>query len=112
MQILWLSGREITYPRNDVLLRALQRFVSVDVVDPVLKKPRSLFWRSISITLQSIPYLITKPYDLIVVGFYGHLIMVLNPVRERRVSATTTAVKRVIFGASLGDMLGLKISEA
>lgn len=77
MQILWLSGREITYPRNDVLLRALQRFVSVDVVDPVLKKPRSLFWRSISITLQSIPYLITKPYDLIVVGFYGHLIMVL-----------------------------------
>jgi glycosyltransferase involved in cell wall biosynthesis len=77
MQILWLSGREITYPRNDVLLRALQRFSTVQIVNPVINKPKSLFWRSISIVVQSVPYLSKKHYDLIFIGFYGHFIMIL-----------------------------------
>ena len=35
----------------------------------------------------------------------------LRGVRERRVSATTTAVSRVILGASPGEMVGLRIRE-
>jgi glycosyltransferase involved in cell wall biosynthesis len=73
MRILYLVGREVSYQRNDVLLRAFKRFSQVDVIAG--GNAGGLVWRSLQVLLQAIPSLIAKKYDLIFVGFYGHLIM-------------------------------------
>jgi glycosyltransferase involved in cell wall biosynthesis len=82
MHILFLAGREIDYARNEVILRALQRLGSVDVVGET-GRARSLLQRSIKIALRAIPKLLRKNYNLVYVGFYGHLLMfpvsVLSP---------------------------------
>lgn len=76
MRILFLSGREITYTRNDVLLRALRRFSTVDVVSTNLP-PGSLIGNSLYVSIRAIPYLLSRQYDLVVIGFYGYLIVQL-----------------------------------
>ncbi len=76
MRILFIVGREIEYPRNDVLLRAFQRFSNVDVIS-VQKRPSSLLFNSIILTLRAIPKLLFSRYDLVFVGFYGHIIMLI-----------------------------------
>jgi glycosyltransferase involved in cell wall biosynthesis len=79
MHILWLTGRESTYPRNDVLLRAFQRLGTVDVVGGIQNPPKSLLLRSLRLFLQSLPFFAANTYDLVFVGFFGHFIML--PVR-------------------------------
>ena len=74
MRILFMAGRELVYPRNDVLLRAFQRFGKVDVVG-VEKRPASLVTNSMRLAARAIPKLISGRYDLVFVGFYGHLLM-------------------------------------
>lgn len=76
MKILLITGREIGYARNEVLLRAFQRFAEVDVV-AVEKQPRSLLWNSILMSVKALPKLLRGNYDLIVVGFYGHFVQLL-----------------------------------
>ncbi len=76
MRILYIVGREIEYPRNDVLLRAFQRFSNVDVIG-VQKRPSSLLINSIILTLRATPKLLFSRYDLVFIGFYGHIIMLL-----------------------------------
>ncbi len=73
MYILYLSGRELEYPRNDVIVRALRRISTVEVVG--WSGPGSLSWRSVSVLIRALPRLLTRRYDLVVVGFYGHLLM-------------------------------------
>ncbi len=74
MRILFLAGRELTYQRNDVLLRAFRRLGEVEVVEN--KHPaRSLIRNSLWVGLLALPKLLTGKYDLIFVGFYGHLLM-------------------------------------
>ncbi len=73
MRILYLVGREVSYQRNDVLLRAFMRFSQVEVIDGGITG--ALAWRSLKVFLQAIPKLATGRYDLIFVGFYGHLLM-------------------------------------
>lgn len=69
-----MTGRELTYQRNEVLLRAFRRLGQVEVIQN--KHPsRSLFWNSFWITLLALPKLLTGKYSVIFVGFYGHLIM-------------------------------------
>ena len=74
MRILFLTGRELSYTRNEVLLRALRRFASVDVIASVTK-PRSLPLNSLSIAQKAISHLRHKQYDFIFVGFYGYFIL-------------------------------------
>jgi glycosyltransferase involved in cell wall biosynthesis len=83
MRILFLTGREISYPRNDVIFRCLQRFAVVEriVVD---KKPDSLIVNSIIILFRAFPKLLFGAYDLVFVGFYGHLIMLLISILSRK----------------------------
>ncbi|MEZ4709249.1 MAG: glycosyltransferase [Caldilineaceae bacterium] len=76
MKVLLITGREIGYARNEVLLRALQRFAQVDVV-AASTQPRSLIWNSFAIAFQALPKVLRGGYDLIVVGFYGHIIQAL-----------------------------------
>ncbi len=76
MRVLFLAGREIGYARNQVLLNAFQRFADVETVARTTK-PRSLFLNSLSVAGRAAEKLARNQYDLIFVGFYGHLILQL-----------------------------------
>ncbi len=76
MRVLFLTGREIGYARNQVLLNAFQRFADVDTIAST-KKPRSLMLNSLSVAGRAAEKLARNEYDLIFVGFYGHLILQL-----------------------------------
>lgn len=83
MHILYLAGREIDYPRNDVSLRALRRLGTVEVVGE--KGPGSLLLRSVRVALRALPRLfLAAHYDLIFVGFYGHFLMLPVGTLSRR----------------------------
>lgn len=73
MKLLFITGREISYQRNEVLLRAFRRFSSVDVIGS-FHRPKSLLVNSIKLSIQGIKYLMAAKYDLLFTGFYGHLI--------------------------------------
>lgn len=83
MHILFLSGRELSYARNEVLLRAFQRLGAVDVLSPAAQ-PASLPATSLRIAAAAAPRLMTQTYDLVFIGFYGHLILRLlgNLIRQ------------------------------
>jgi len=74
MRILFIAGREIDYGRNEVILRALRRLGSVDVIGEK-GRAKSLLKRNVKIALRAIPKLIRRNYNLVYVGFYGHLLM-------------------------------------
>lgn len=74
MRVLFLCGREIDYPRNQVLLRAMQRLGKVEVIAGE-RSTRSLVWRSLIVGLKALPHLLFGKHDLVFVGFYGHLIV-------------------------------------
>jgi len=73
MRILFIAGREISYPRNDVLIRALGRLGSVDVLGG--EGRTSILLRSLTLAFKSILSLRSQRYDLVFVGFYGQLLM-------------------------------------
>lgn len=74
MKMLFVVGRERSYPRNDVLLRAFRRFADVDILG-VDSRPPSLLRNSLVIGVRAGLTVLRKRYDLIFVGFYGHLIL-------------------------------------
>jgi glycosyltransferase involved in cell wall biosynthesis len=85
VNLLFLTGRELTYTRNDVLLRAFRRLGDVDVLG-VNHRPGSLLANSLRISLQVAPRLRRQGYDLVFVGFYGHLLMLtVGPLARRPV---------------------------
>ncbi len=74
MRILFLAGRELSYPRNDVLLRAFERLGTVDVIGN--NQVQSPLIGTARIFIPSVLHLVRQnPYDLIFVGFFGHLLM-------------------------------------
>ncbi len=74
MRILFLTGREQSYARNEVLLRALRQIGTVDVIAPKTQAA-SLIGSSLRVAAAAIPRLRTQSYDLVFVGFYGYLIL-------------------------------------
>ncbi len=82
MRILFLCGREVEYPRNRVLLNALQRIATVDVIAEH-GHARSLSLRNLRMVVKSIPNIIFKKYDLIFVGFYGYLLVLVSRMLNR-----------------------------
>jgi glycosyltransferase involved in cell wall biosynthesis len=74
MRFLFIVGREISYQRNDVLLRAFQRLGEVDIV-ATDSKPKSLILTSLALGFRSLKPLLLNKYDVVFVGFYGHLLM-------------------------------------
>ena len=68
-----MAGRELEYPRNDVLLRAFRRLGDVTVLGESGRG--SILSRSLRVTLKAILHLRSSDYDLVFVGFYGHLLM-------------------------------------
>lgn len=79
LRALFLAGREIEYARNQVLLHALQRFADVDVIAG--HKGRSLSVNGLDVARRAAPLLLRRRYDLVFIGFYGHLILrLLTPL--------------------------------
>lgn len=76
MKILFVVGRELSYQRNDVLLRAFRRLGDVDVIG-YEQRPRSLIFQSVLLGLRTLPRVVFSRYDLIFVGFYGYLLILL-----------------------------------
>jgi len=74
VRILFVTGREINYPRNAVLLRAFRRFAQVDVIASE-QRPRSLLRHSLNVTQRPLPHLLRGGHDVVFVGFYGHMIL-------------------------------------
>ncbi|MDX1437402.1 MAG: glycosyltransferase [Anaerolineales bacterium] len=73
MRILYLTGRETTYMRNDVILRALRRIGEVDVAAPASRG--GILSRTLRVFLSSLPKIRSSDYDFVFVGFFGQLLM-------------------------------------
>jgi glycosyltransferase involved in cell wall biosynthesis len=83
MHILFVVSRELSYTRNDVLWRAFRRFSEVDVIG--FEQRASLITRSVQCNLKVLSSSIRGKYDLVFVGFYGHLIMLmLAPILKKQ----------------------------
>lgn len=81
---LWLSGREIDYARNDVLIRAGRRLGQVTICPGQFRG--SILFHSVRVGLRALPTLMRGEYDLVFVGFYGYLLLPiarLGPARPR-----------------------------
>lgn len=78
-RVLFLSGREVEYIRNRVLLAALQRYCDVTVLTG---GGRSIIARSIGSIFN---WGIHRPaYDVALAGFYGQLIAIILALLQRR----------------------------
>lgn len=74
VRVLFVVGRELSYARNDVLLRAFRRFAEVTVVAPE-RAPDSLVVESARVAARAARLAATQRFDLVFVGFYGYLIL-------------------------------------
>ena len=74
MKILFLCGREPSYPRNALMSYMLSQ---KHIIDLPFKKFRykSITLRSLILILFSFPKIITSKYDMVFVGFLGNIIM-------------------------------------
>lgn len=79
MRVLFVAGREIEYSRNAVLLDALRQYASVEVIADTTTSPR--YWlRTLLVTARALWALYRREYDLVFIGFYGHLLLrLLSP---------------------------------
>ncbi len=75
LKILFVSGRELDYSRNFVILNSLKKLGSVTVVD--LPGINNILVRSILLSALGILRLLVQRYDLVFVGFYGHILMLV-----------------------------------
>lgn len=78
---LFLSGRETNYPRNRLMISALEGFSTVrlesrEKADVSKGGVWPILGQSVSAYLKSIPDLISFRPDFIFVGFFGHLITI------------------------------------
>jgi len=74
MRILFTSGRELNYPRNELIVQLLEQSHQVDLVGKRFGKASIALFSLIN-SFVSILKMATKSYDLIFVGFFGQLIV-------------------------------------
>ncbi len=82
MDVLYITGRETDYTRNHVLLRAFRRLGHVTVCAENTRG--SIVARSLQLSLRALRYLRSAEFDLVFVGFYGHLLMLPVGVFSKR----------------------------
>ena len=82
MNILFIAGRELLYPRNTLMLEAMRGLG----ITQILPQPRSssLIIRSFQLSLSALPHLFSRKYDLVFVGFFGHFLMLPLGLLSRR----------------------------
>lgn len=74
MKILFLCGRELSYPRNQVVFHALERIGHVDLIHSHIRQ-RSILFQSFIDSMRALPAVLMGHYDLVYIGFFGHLMM-------------------------------------
>lgn len=77
---LFISGREINYPRNSLFLSALREFCDVDAIgSEKLNVSKggvlSILVESLKAIFKSLPKLYKENYDFIFIGFFGQLLI-------------------------------------
>ena len=85
MNILFVSGRELAYPRNSLIYRLFSKENSVRFIGQRNGKA-SILRQSIHASLFGLPALISGRYDLCYAGFFGQLLMLpLGIIRRQRI---------------------------
>jgi len=74
MKILFLSGRELSYSRNALLMKLLRDRYTLDAIGQPSGRA-SITVQSILGAVRGIPAVVAKEYQLILVGFFGHFLM-------------------------------------
>lgn len=74
MRILFVTGRELEYPRNKLLFKLLEQRHQVDFIGRKAGK-KSILLQSVFNSIRSTPAFITGKYSIYFAGFYGHLYM-------------------------------------
>ena len=82
MKILFLCGREVSYPLNQTLLSCFRQFADVKVIAEHGRR-RPIWLQTISVFLRALPSMARDPYDLIFIGFYGHLLVLMISLLKR-----------------------------
>ncbi len=72
-KIIYTAGRESTYTRNEIILRALR--TNYEVIEIVNDHPNSIVIRSLQLLPRLTKALLKDDYDLIIVGFYGYFLV-------------------------------------
>ena len=70
--IVFVSGREPTYTRNDVLLHALNSLGTRYRLTQVTDSRRTSLSRRVALVTPRFIQALRQPHDLVMVGFYGH----------------------------------------
>jgi len=78
--VLFISGRETNYPRNDLFINSLQIYFQVDIIGPKNKEISrgsyaKIFFNSLKGILFSIPKIIKRNYAFIFIGFIGQFLV-------------------------------------
>lgn len=73
-RILFLCGREAAYPLNRFLIDSARTFARVDVIDED-GPGHSIVRRSLRLAIEAVPRMLSGKYDLVLVGFFGHFLM-------------------------------------
>lgn len=76
MKILFVSGRELSYPRNQLLFNILSRSHNVEYIGTRCKSSNVIV-KSILTYLLCIPSLLNNKYDIVFIGFWGNLLFFL-----------------------------------
>lgn len=77
VKILFLCGRELSYPRNKLIYKLLSSSHSVDFIGQKTGHARIIPNALLSF-IRSIPAILSKKYDLIYAGFWGNLSVILT----------------------------------
>lgn len=79
-EILFVSGREINYPRNDLIIRALKLFTNVKSIGPRKRlisrgSYLQIVYQSILGIIKTVVQTIQNNFSIIVIGFFGQFLV-------------------------------------
>lgn len=79
LRSIFISGREVNYPRNELMISAIQNISQATIFGSHNAKIYkggilAILWQSFIGFLQLIPRMIRKDFDFVFVGFFGQLL--------------------------------------
>ena len=89
LKSIFTAGRETNYPRNELMISAVQKISQTTVIGSQNSKVYkggilSILWRSLVSFLQLIPRLIKRDFDFLFVGFFGQLLtLMITPFSKK-----------------------------
>ena len=79
-KVLFVSGRELNYPRNDLIIRALKLFTTVKPIGPhkhLVSRSNyfQIIYQSIIGVIKTVIQTIQHNYSIILIGFFGQFLV-------------------------------------